>query len=313
LPQLVQEIKLASANIRTADDEHRQHLRAIEESVNDLYRKVGRPGGFGSDYDTDERKDAAAMVIAKHSLDVPRFETTEYQPSTAQVDEAMLAMRGLRQLIWHGDPNKLSGEVRKSLSAFSFGANSFALSPVQATRTLSCLVDPSDLSGLVDNQAISGSSLKFLIDNARMTIGGWACEAGCFANNPVPELSEGLGEMDIKPETVRFVVCATSDLLEDASFDVEAWLFRKISEGMRATVNAAVLLGDSIGKPMGLLNPNSGIPICECSPATAPGQFSWQDLMMLKYEIPMQWMDGSSYLMNQRTFALQFCPMDFIC
>ena len=26
--------------------------------------------------------------------------------------------------------------------------------------------------------------------------------------------------------------------------------------------------------------------------------------MMLKYEIPMQWMDGASYLMNQRTFAL---------
>jgi HK97 family phage major capsid protein len=110
--------------------------------------------------------------------------------------------------------------------------------------------------------------------------------------------------MEIKPETVRFVVCATSDLLEDASFDVEAWLYRKISEGMRATINAAVLLGDGIGKPLGLLNPNAGIPICDVSPVTAPGQFSWQDLLMLKYEIPMQWMDGCSYLMNQRTFAL---------
>jgi predicted phage gp36 major capsid-like protein len=146
--------------------------------------------------------------------------------------------------------------------------------------------------------------LKFLIDNARMTVGGWACGASCFANNPQPDLQEGLGEMDIKPETVRFVVCATSDLLEDASFDVETWIYRKISEGMRVTVNAAILLGDGVGKPMGILNPNSGIPICECSPATAPGQFSWQDLMMLKYEIPMQWMDGCSYLMNQRTFAL---------
>jgi hypothetical protein len=76
-------------------------------------------------------------------------------------------MRGLRQLIRHGDPNKLSGEVRKSLSAFSFGANSFALSPVQSDRTLTCLVDPSDLSGLVDNVAISGPSLQFFIDNAR--------------------------------------------------------------------------------------------------------------------------------------------------
>jgi HK97 family phage major capsid protein len=121
-----------------------------------------------------------------------------------------------------------------------------------------------------------------LIDNARMALGGRACEANCFANNPQSDLSEGLGTLEIRPETVRFVVCATSDLLEDASFDVEAWLYRKISQGMRATINAAVLLGE--GKPMGLLNPNSGIPNCECSPATAPGQFSWQDLMMLKYE-----------------------------
>jgi hypothetical protein len=44
LAQLVEEIKLASANIRTADDETRRQIRAVEESVNDLYRKVGRPG-----------------------------------------------------------------------------------------------------------------------------------------------------------------------------------------------------------------------------------------------------------------------------
>jgi HK97 family phage major capsid protein len=35
------------------------------------------------------------------------------------------------------------------------------------------------------------------------------------------------------------VVCATRDLLEDASFDIEGWLLRKVGEGMRATINAA--------------------------------------------------------------------------
>jgi HK97 family phage major capsid protein len=55
---------------------------------------------------------------------------------------------------------------------------------------------------------------------------------------------------------------------------------------------------------MGLLNQNSGIPICQVSPATPVGQFTWQDLLSLKYEISLQWQEGSSYLMNQRTFAL---------
>jgi HK97 family phage major capsid protein len=230
LADLVAEIKSASRNIEAGDARNAKRLDSIEQSVNELFKRTGRPGGYTDFSDTDERKDAAAMVIAKHSIDVPRFETTEYQPSSSQIDEAMLAMRGLRQLIRHGDPNKLSSDVRKSLSAFSFGANSSALSPVMASRTLSCLVDPTDLSELVDNVSISGPSLQFLIDNATMALASWSCESNCFANNPSPDLNEGLGTLTIKPETIRMVVCATSDLLEDASFDVEAWLFRKISE-----------------------------------------------------------------------------------
>jgi hypothetical protein len=41
--------------------------------------------------------------------------------------------------------------------------------------------------------------------------------------------------------------------------------------------------------PLGLLNPNGGIPICDVSANTTVNQFSWQDLVMLKFEIPMQW------------------------
>ena len=59
LAQLVQEIKLANANIRTADDETRRQIRAIDESVNDHYRKVGRPGGYVDECDADARKSDA--------------------------------------------------------------------------------------------------------------------------------------------------------------------------------------------------------------------------------------------------------------
>lgn len=98
--------------------------------------------------------------------------------------------------------------------------------------------------------------------------------------------------------------------LEDASFNVDDWLFRKISDGMRATINLALIIGDGIGKPLGLLSPNSGIPICETSENTPNGQFTWQDYIMLKYEIPTQWHAGGSYLVNQRTFALLLTMSD---
>jgi HK97 family phage major capsid protein len=213
----------------------------------------------------------------------------------------MRARQGLKQLFRAGHVDRIEPKFRKSVSAFSFGNSGFLLAPEMSDRVLSCIVDPTDLSGSVDSITISGPSIRFLIDNARMMLASWSCEANCFANNPQPDLQEGLGELNIKSESLRYVVCATSDLLADASMNVEAWILDKVSRGMRATINAAILLGDGAGKPLICGRGNS---ICDVSPATAPGHYSWQDLLMLRYEIPLQWQLGCSYLMNQRTFAL---------
>jgi len=171
------------------------------------------------------------------------------------------------------------------------------------SEVLSCIVYPSSIAGLVGSVTISGPSALFLIENPRMGLGGWACEASCFANNPQPDLSEGLGTLEIKPETIRFVACATRDFLEDASMPAEQWVMRRISEGLAATINNALILGDGVGKPMGIFNPRSGIPIVDAAAATPAGSLTWQDLYMLKWEIPAQWQAGASFLMNQRTWA----------
>ena len=82
------------------------------------------------------------------------------------------------------------------------------------------------------------------------------------------------------------------------------WVMRKVSEGFRNTISAAIIAGDGVGKPSGLLHPNSGIPILDTAPATPEGQFTWQDLVQLKFDVPMQWHANGSYIMNQRTLGL---------
>ena len=138
---------------------------------------------------------------------------------------------------------------------------------------------------------ISSGSIKFTIDNSRISAGGWACNNDCWANNPQLDLS-GVGTLEIKAETLRYVVCATSDLLQDAAFDVERWIIDKVSRGMRDVINQAILMGDGVGQPMGMFHPKSGIPVCEVGQATPAGQFTWMGLIQLKFEIPMQWQDG---------------------
>jgi hypothetical protein len=152
LPQLVQEIKLASENIRKTDDANREHLRGIEESINDLYRKVGRPGGFGGDYDTDERKSAIGLCqIHKSLVAEGDVHTADYAPSASEITAAMRARQGLKQLFRTGHIDRLDPEYRKSLSSFSFGNNGFLLAPEMSDRVLRCIVDPTDLSGLMDS------------------------------------------------------------------------------------------------------------------------------------------------------------------
>src|SRR5262245_63611759 len=63
------------------------------------------------------------------------------------------------------------------------------------------------------------------------------------------------------------------------------------------------MTGDGIGKPIGILNPGAGIPACDTSPSTPAGQFTWQDLIMLRWMVPMQFQGGGRYLMNQHTFG----------
>jgi HK97 family phage major capsid protein len=110
--------------------------------------------------------------------------------------------------------------------------------------------------------------------------------------------------MPYKAESLRAVVCATTDLLQDASFNVDQWLMRKASRMMRQKLALAFLDGDGIGRPLGLLNARSGIPTCDVGPATPVGSFTWQDLFALKYSLPEEYAARGTFLMNAQTLGL---------
>lgn len=303
--------KKALTDLKSQTAEFGNRLEGFEGSINELYKKVGRPGAEVSDNDAKERAAARELLEIKHELKIPKKDPDHpFKPTEDEIKTAMIYRKALPAMMATTDHNTLPDEFRKSLTSFAFGSNSFIMAPEISNRVISCIVDPTDLTGLMDSMTISSPSVRFMIDNQRMAVAGWACEASCFANNPQPDLQEGLGEIEIKPETLRYVVCASRDLLEDASINIEQWMIRKVSDGIRTTINQTLVMGDGVGKPIGFLNPNAGIPICDTSVLTPVGQITWQDLVMLKYEIPMEWHMGCTYLMNQRTFALLLTMSD---
>jgi HK97 family phage major capsid protein len=85
-------------------------------------------------------------------------------------------------------------------------------------------------------------------------------------------MQAGLGEMEIKPESLRFIVCANNDLLQDSAFNIENWVLRKVSDAVRVTISNSIVAGDGLGKPMGFLNPAAGIPILDTPRARRPAR-----------------------------------------
>lgn len=294
---------------------HVEKAASIETTVNELVKKMNRPQGDDKLSEDAEIKAARGLLELKHGLKHPKVDPDF--PLTfkdAEVDEARLAVKTLRRVLKMSnidtDLARLGDAERKALSSFSFGGNGFILAPEMSSIVLSCLEDITDIPGLMQNMTISGPSVKFLVDDVRLDQAAWACESDCFANNPKANLTDGLGELEIKPETLRYIVCATRDILEDASVNIEQWMLGKVNFAFRNTISTAIMTGDGNGRPMGILNPRSGIPACETCEATPAGQFTWQDLIMLKWQVAMQYHSGGRYLMNQNTFGLTLTMAD---
>jgi HK97 family phage major capsid protein len=284
-------------------------MQSLQETINTLAKKVNRPGAGADDIDT--KASAVGLLEAKHFARVTKRSGDHPFTYTAdQLTEAEVAVKAIRSLMHCTNVSELPDDYRKALSSFNLGSTGFFLAPEMSSTILSCLEDVTDITGLMTNLTISGPSIKFLVDNELWDVAAWACESQCFANNPTQQIGQGLGEVEVKPESLRYIVCTTRELLEDSSANLESWMLQKVNRAYRTQISNAIITGDGIGKPLGILR--AGIPIVDTNtPPTPVGQFTWQDLVLLKYMVPSVFQGaGGAYLMNQTTFGLSLTMSD---
>lgn len=287
-----------------------EKIQSLEQAINELAKKVQRPAGDDTG-DKNQRDHAIQLLEAKHFSRVTKRDNEHpFTYTEDQVAEAQIAIKALKTLINTSSIQELPEQQRKALSTFNLGTSGFLLAPEMSSQVLSCVEDPTDVLGLFANLNISGPSVKFMVDNERWDVAAWACESQCFANNPTQQLGEGLGEVEIKPEALRYIICTTRELLEDANINIEAWLLNKVNRSFRNHLSMAMLIGDGIGKPLGILTPSAGVPVCDTGSVSPAGQFTWQDLILLKYQVPSAFAGGGAYLMNQNTFGLALTMSD---
>jgi HK97 family phage major capsid protein len=305
------ESKASKDEVARISDELARKTAQLQTAVDNLSRRMNRPGGgTGSDGGDADHAAARGLLELKHVLRIPKADPEHpFAPTSDEIDEAALACKAMKHLLKVSTADALSMMERKALTSFQLGSSGYLLPPEWSAQILSCLESKTDLTGLVNNIPISGSSLKMFVDNADLDEAMWACDSDCFGAARVKDIAEGLGEIEIKPEHLRYIICSSRDIVEDASVDMQAWLGAKVERAFRHTVSSAIVNGSGIGKPLGILNPTAQIPTCDTSANTPAGQFTWQDLVMLKWQVAAQFHAGAAYLMNQQTFALVLTMM----
>src|SRR5215831_2990984 len=140
LAELVAEIRKAAADMCDGDAKTNARIDALAKSLDTVLVRLNRPGPefSANDNEIELRKDAHDYCCVRHAVQVPKDDgRVTYEPSPAEIDEAIMARKALSHLWRVGDPNRLEQLERKSLSSFSVGTSQYFLPPSLQSQVLS--------------------------------------------------------------------------------------------------------------------------------------------------------------------------------
>ena len=122
-----------------------------------------------------------------------------------------------------------------------------------------------DLLTLVDGYTVLGNTYSFpgLSDDNRAVgqrwggvRGYWMDEAGSYTKS-----KPSFRKVKLELHKLGVYVVTTDEQMEDSPFALEAWLTRAAGREIRFLVSDAIMNGDGIGKPLGVLNSNALVTI----------------------------------------------------
>ena len=177
----------------------------------------------------------------------------------------------------------------------------------EIARTLTAI---SPIRGIANVVRIGSAGYRKLVTTGG-TPSGWAAEDGARTETATPsfiEIAPPSGELYANP-------AASQAMLDDAAFDVEAWLANEIATEFARAEGAAFVSGNGVNKPKGFL---TGTPTTQLDgvrafgtlqyvPSGADGAFVGtapeNKLIDLVQSLRTPYRQGASFVMNSSTLA----------
>lgn len=175
------------------------------------------------------------------------------RPLPAEMDaQSFAAYRQAFNRALRSDGRSLSSEVLNALQVGSDPDGGYLCPPEIDTMIDRIVSDLGSIRRLATVRSIGTSSLKKPVQTSGAGFGGWAGERA----SPTETTTPGLTELEFTPGTMWAEPRATTEFLEDASINVEAWLADEVGLTFVEQESQAFIDGNGVTKPRGFLSYN---------------------------------------------------------
>ncbi|ANT61315.1 capsid protein [Salipiger sp. CCB-MM3] len=204
-----------------------------------------------------------------------------------------------------GDDDGLRGLVLegKALSTAVAADGGYLVDPVTSETVRGVLEGAASIRAIAAVVSVEAGSFDVLVDQGD-TGAGWANELSDSTESETPTIDR----IQIKLHELSAMPKASQRLLDDAAFDLEAWLAGRIADKFSRAEAAAFVAGDGIDKPMGILSHsmvdneiwewgNLGYVPSEVAAGIGDGD----KIIDLVYALGAEYRAKASFVMNSKT------------
>jgi len=293
-------IKKASEEAAKAAEEIqelRQKIDAKDKAVDYLEKAMGRLGGSASGESESKELEAKAREEMSRYL----RKGDEMSPEVIEGISRAMVEKNLVGL----DDRSRENEV-KDLVAGSNPDGGYFIRPQRAAKMIERIFETSPMRSIASIETTNSDSLEFLIDDDEAESGGWVGETDSRGDSGTPQV----GKLTIVAHEQFAQPKATQKMLDDAGFDIEGWLNRKVTNKMTRVENTSFVVGDGSQKPRGFLAlpawSNAGVyergALEQINSGTA-GEFTGDGVKNLQNAVKEPYQAGSNWVIRRSAWA----------
>jgi HK97 family phage major capsid protein len=242
-------------------------IKGLVEQINqplvDLRKEVDELKSGSKDVVTQEKHDRmSAEIVAKMDemqQKQAKLEAAMQRPGAAEeakgfdADHEAKHRDALREYMAYGNlpagfKAGSEGVEIKSMSTDVNPDGGYLVRPELSDTIVSRIFETSPLRQVANVEQTGAKSIDILIDDNEAAA-RWVGEGASGGETDTPEL----GQKVIAAHKIEADPRMTTEMIEDAYLDVEAWLSGKVADKFARTQNSAFVNGDGVNKPRGFL------------------------------------------------------------